>query len=297
MVAARFGWASEMRNYVSGFRCASDTAPTGGVVVAAYRPGPRALPEKLTIRRDLYLKEPITLRGTETTTLKMRVPWFPESVWLIDVPEIKIGSFPGANMWPEPGTTVQWEIAPDGQRAAYVREKGRQRIAFEARVEGHSVSFAFVTRQIGDAGNILQHVCLKTISPFFSSQERMTQGIVHDGKFWRVAGMPVGFRPGWRAKLDVEERLPFHWSVDRATPLVNHAVLRSYDGTAFVARVGPGLCQAWGNSSIPCTHLIPVEGEPVLTGRVIFFIGPLKELALELEWFQRTEVNTKSLMP
>ena len=80
----------------------------------------------------------------------MRVPWLPESVWLLDVPETRFGPFPGANSWPAEGTSVNWQIAPDGQRAAYVREKGDQRFAFEARVEGNSVRFAFDTRNIPD---------------------------------------------------------------------------------------------------------------------------------------------------
>jgi formylglycine-generating enzyme required for sulfatase activity len=283
MVTARFGWVPGMRNYVSGFRCASDAPPSGGAVAVPSRPGPSVLPMKAAIRRDLYLKEPITLRGMETTTLEVRVPWFPDSVWLIDVPETTFGPFIGANRWPAPGTTVQWEISPDGQRAAYVREKGKQRFAFEARAEGNSVRFAFETRNIEGGTRILPGVCLKTLSPFFSSQERMTQGIVQEGKFLRVADMPVGFRPNWEGDLLVKDRQPFLWAVDRAMPAGNHAVLRSYDGSAFVARVGSGPCRKWGNSSIPCTHLVPVDASPVQNGRVIFFIGPLEELEKDLE--------------
>ena len=282
MVTARFGWVPRMRNYVSGFRCASDTPPAGGAARASYRSGPRILPAKLAIRRDLYLQEPITLRGTETATLAVRVPWFPASVWLIDVPESSFGPFIGANMWPEPGTAVQWDVSPDGQRAAYVREDGEQRLAFEARVEGNTVRFVFDTRNVGNAHSPLNSVCMKTISPFFSSQERMTQGIVHEGKLLRVADMPVGDRPGWKGDMLVEHRTPFYWAVDAAAPPANHAVLRSYDGAAFVARVGSVPCRVWGNGSIPCTHLMPVRRPPVQDGRVIFFIGPLAELAPEL---------------
>ena len=282
MVTARIGWVPGMRNYVSGFRCASDRPPADGAARASYRPGQRALPPQLAIRRDLYLKEPITLRGTETTTLEIRVPWFPESVWLIDLPEATFGPFVGANHWPEPGTTVEWDVSADGQRAGYVREKGGQRIALSAWVDGHSVRFAFDNRGISD-GNMIFDVCMKTISPFFSSQERMTQGIVHDGKFLRVADMPVGFRPGRPGALRVGDRMTFFWAVDEAAPEVNHAILRSYDGTAFVARMGPVPCHTWGNSSIPCMHLAPREYPPVQNGRVIFFIGPPGELEQELE--------------
>lgn len=285
MVTARFGWDPRMRNYVSGFRCASDTPPPGGAARTSLRPPRRVPPQKLEIRRDLYLKAPIMLRGTETTTLEIRVPWFPESVWLLDAPETTYGPFVGANRWPQPGTDVQWDIAPDGQRAAYVREQGEMRFAFEARVEGNSVHFAFETDQVPGGDRILATVCMKTISPFFSSQERMTQGIVSNGCFLRVADMPTASRSYWDKEKDVlrEVRQPFFWAVHRTLPPVGHAILRSYDGTAFVARVGPGPARIWGNSSIPCTHLMP-DGQPQpQIGRVVFFIGEIEELAKTIE--------------
>jgi formylglycine-generating enzyme required for sulfatase activity len=280
MVTARFGWCPTMRNYVSGFRCASATPPTGGVARAAYQPGPGKLPAKLAIRRDLYNKAPITLRGTETTTLEMHVPWFPESIWLIDLPEATVGPFPGANHWPEPGTAVTWKETPDGQCASYVREKGTQRVALEAWVDGNSVRFAFDCHNVSVT---MYDVCMKTISPFFSSQERMVQGVVRDGNWLRVADMPVGFKPWRSVPLRVEDRTPFFWAVDDAVPLGNHAILRSFDGTAFVARVGSVQCQPWGNSSIPCTHLAPLLSQAEQGGRVIFFVGSQEELAKEIQ--------------
>ena len=84
----------------------------------------------------------------------------------------------------------------------------------------------------------------------------------------------------WPFYLDYCDR--FFWAVDEDVPMSNHAILRSYDGTAFVARVGSVPCQAWGNSSIPCMHLAPVQTQPEQGGRVIFFVGSLEELAKEL---------------
>ncbi|MFZ4396514.1 MAG: formylglycine-generating enzyme family protein [Kiritimatiellia bacterium] len=280
LVTARFGWCPTMRNYVSGFRCAADAPPTGGVVWASYQPGPRKLPDPVGIRRDLYLKAPITLRGTETTTLEMHVPWFPESIWLIDLPEATVGPFVGANHWPEPGSTVTWSVTPDGQRASYVREKGSQRVALEAWVESNSVRFAFNCRNVSVT---VYDVCMKTISPFFSSQERMAQGVVRDGQWLRVADMPVGFKPWRRDRVRMEDRTPFFWAVDASVPMGNHAILRSFDGTAYVARVGAVPCQPWGNSSIPCMHLAPEQTRTEQGGRVIFFVGPLEELIRELQ--------------
>jgi len=99
----------------------------------------------------------------------------------------------------------------------------------------------------------------------------------------RVAEMPVGFRPNAGGPLRRDARQPFYWAVDSAAPAANHAVLRSYDGTAFVARVGPAPCWAWGNSSIPCTHLVNRKPSDVKQGQVLFFIGPASQLAKELD--------------
>jgi formylglycine-generating enzyme required for sulfatase activity len=283
MVTARFGWDPAMRNYVSGFRCASDTPPPGGACRSAYRPGRRIAPKELAIRRDLYLQAPITLRGAETSTLEVRVPWFPDSVWLLDVPECVYGPFVGANRWPEPGTTVRWDVAPDGQRAAYVREQGGARLAFEARVRSNVVEFAFATTDLSGTHSLLSSVCMKTISPFFSSQERMTQGVVRDGAFLRVADMAPPARVTTNRFGRAAAWPPFRWEVTDADPPVNHAILRSYDGSAFVARVGADACHVWGNSSIPCTHLVPIRPPRTHAGRVIFLVGPLEDLLPALE--------------
>jgi len=280
MATARFGWSAGMRNYVSGFRCASDHPPTNGAAKADYAPPSRVLPRQLQIRRDLYLKKPITLRGMETSSLEIRVPWFPESVWVIDLPEATIGPFIGANRWPEPGSQVQWNVAPDGQHASYVREKGPQRVALDAWVEGNTVRFQFDCRQVSIT---MYDVCMKTLSPFFSSQERMTQGVVRDSEFLRVADMPVGFHPWHKERLTAKSRTPFFWAVDQAVSPGHHGILRSYDGSAFVARVGPEPCYVWGNSSIPCLHLPPIKNEREHAGRVIFFVGPLEDLEKQME--------------
>ena len=69
---------------------------------------------------------------------------------------------------------------------------------------------------------------------------------------------------------------------------VDHALLRSYDGTAFVTRIGPGPSHVWGNSSIPCMHLVPSRSKQPHTGSVIFFVGSLEELEEEVARELRT---------
>ncbi len=289
MVTSRFGWVPQMRNYVSGFRCASDTAPVRTTDAPAYCPSLLKKPTDVSIRRDLYLKAPITLHPAETSTLEIRVPWFPESVWMFDLPEKPFGPFPGANSWPgDPNSFIQWQVSEDGQRAGYAREEGDQRMAVEVWVDGHTVEFRFDTRTIAGDADLIRHVCMKTISPFFSSQERMTQGIVRDGRFLRVADMPVGYRPNDDGVDRSNARQPFYWAVDHSAPTANHAALRSYDGTAFVARINPGPCRVWGNSSIPCTHLVPSESNSRHSGKVLFFVGTPADLEAEIQTASET---------
>ncbi len=65
-------------------------------------------------------------------------------------------------------------------------------------------------------------------------------------------------------------------------PVYHHAALRSYDGSAFVARVNAEPCRAWGNSSIPCMHLVQAGPMTVQGGSIIFFIGSAADLEKEI---------------
>lgn len=110
----------------------------------------------------------------------------------------------------------------------------------------------------------------------------MAQGVLRAGAFVRVADNRSGVRPSWQGDVSAGARLPYSWCVDVEIPPGNHALLRSYDGTAFVARIGSGLCRVWGNGSIPCTHLIPGEANADQPGCLVFFIGSLETLADQL---------------
>ena len=274
MAPARFGWHPNMRNYVSGFRCASDKPPRGLVRNPGYRPPAPKLPTPVKIRKDLYLKEPIRLSGTQTCTLRVDVPWFPHSVWLMDAPEGNWAPFLGANMWPaNQEAFIKWDVTDNGARAGYTLEKGDSRLQFQAWVEGNSVYYRFETRNVDAArGGGLDSLCLKTISPFFSSQERMTQGVLVDGKLAMVNQMPS------------TSSNPFAWSASEAAGGNNSGILRSYDGTAYVARVARAPCRPGGNSSIPCMHLSgggKVDGEG---GKIVFFIGAIDRLREQLRY-------------
>lgn len=279
MVTARFGWHPQMRNYVSGFRCAADKPPQTLVREPRYRAAAPTLPKPIAIRRELYLKQPIQLAGTETATLRIDVPWFPESVWLLDAPETDWAPFrTGANSWPDhPDAYIHWEVTSDGQRASYKLHKDDSRLRFDAWVRGPTVCYRFRTDRVTTVHG-LSSLCLKTISPFFCSQERMLQGVVHDGQFRFVHQMPC------------TATNPFAWSAAELDADNCAGILRSYDGTAYVARVQHPPCRVGGNSSIPCMHLgnwneeitptpKKVDGEG---GKIVFLVGSLDELKREL---------------
>ncbi len=266
-VTNRFGWHPQMRNYVTGFRCASDVPPKGLVTDDRYSPPPVRPPSPLAIRRDAYLQEPVRIEGMEACILRITVPWFPGSVWTLDVPEGRWEPFAGANDWPRnPEALVNWRVSPDGQRASYVREQGDSRVEFTAWVEGHTVYYRFDTRRIDPRAN-LAGLCFRTISPFFSSQERLTLGVIADGQFRSSATMPV------------QGTNPFGWTA-AAPKDCNHGVVRSFDGTAWVAHVATGACRIGGNLSNPCMHLEgPSRGDQNGNGgKMVFFLGTAKEL-------------------
>ncbi|MBS3764341.1 MAG: SUMF1/EgtB/PvdO family nonheme iron enzyme, partial [Planctomycetes bacterium] len=253
MVTGRLGWHPRMRNYVTGFRCASDNPPPDLIPQLDYDPPEAGFPATVRIRPGLYGREPIRLTPTETTTVRIEVPWFPESVWLFDVPEVDWGPFPGANSWPEnPDAFIDWEISCDGRHVAYNRRKGMSNIAFEAWVEDNTVYYRFETENLSGEKVHLDSICFKTISPFFSSQERMTQAVVIDGSPALIKNMPVQ-----------KNGPPMVWSAAKVGAENTCGLLRSYDGTAWVAQVGKPPCGVHGNGSIPCMHL---AGRPEVNG-------------------------------
>lgn len=272
MVTNRFGWAPQMRNYVCGFRCASDTPPKNLVTQARYAPPQPTLPRVMKIRRDLFNKKPITLEGTASTTLKINVPWFPASVWLMDVPEANWGPFLGANAWPEQTGFITWRVSKDGQHASYAMQKGEQRLRFDAWVIGYTVLFQFQSSAL--TGTSLNSLCLKTISPFFSSQERITQGVVVNGQLRMVSQMPLG----------AASTAPFSWSASETGPDTTGGIIRSYDGTAFMAYVGKGPATVGGNGSIPCMHLGNGLNADGGGGKLIFFIGTFDALKQQMDY-------------
>ncbi len=280
MIGNRLSWHETMRIYDGGFRCVADTKPPNLVTSTKYAAPSVVLPKPVELRADLFPKEPIRLEPLNWATFKIHVPWFPQSVWAVDCPEVRFGPFGGANQWPyenESEWKIDWNVSEGGQRISYARERQRQKLSFEAWVDGAVVEYRISGENMGPLD--LSSFCFKTFSPFFSSQERMTQNCLDNGKLVRSCNLPVS----------TQSPVSFGWSLGEspmhggqftsAKPLDPGAVIyKAYAGAAYLAFVGVSGLGGSGNGWVPCTHL----GGPRQVvqksggGRIVFWIGPLE---------------------
>ena len=223
LVTARFGWHPQMQNYVSGFRCAADKPPktlvresevpqSGGHLAEAHRDPPGTVPEAAD-----------QAGGHGDGHAADRRAVVPRERLAAGRAGDRLGALPHRRQLvadhPEPTFLGRQPGRPAGRlRAA----QGWQPVAFDACRGAHGplpFPHGLVTTVHG-----LSSLCLKTISPFFCSQERMLQGVILDGQFRMVHQMPRATNP-------------FAWSASEIAPDNCAGILRSYDGTAYVARV------------------------------------------------------------
>jgi len=252
-----------------------DATPAPAYRVESYTP-----PKPVAIREDLYLKAPIRLVPSQCATFSIFVPWFPEGMWVLDCPEGDWEGFGGANSWPsrprdewlipwkvEGVATNQHEstrnaggqvsggsgIRADscqfvatprcGTRISYLREKAGKKVFFEAWAEGHTVRWRFDLSGVTPvrAGSF----CLKTLSPFFSSQERFTQVRIEGDRLTRCCELPLAPEPS----------ASFFWSLGEVAPPARAGYV-SYDGRGRVLFPEGDLIFS-GNGWPPCTHVTP----------------------------------------
>lgn len=172
----RSSWHYTMRIYNSGFRCVSDKEPKGLIRDPGYRIKDFILPAPLRIKKEFYLKEKIKLVPFKGATFMIFVPWFPESVWVLDCPEINWDEFGGAGSWPsrpKKNWYIDWKTENNNTHISYIRRKSDKEIIFNAWTEGAAVKYRIETKNVSSQD--LLSFCLKTLSPFFSSQERINQ--------------------------------------------------------------------------------------------------------------------------
>jgi len=249
----RLSWSHHMRIYDSGFRCVSDTPPDGLVASPAYRVERFEPPKPVAIREDLYLKAPIRLVPYQCATFAIYVPWFPEGLWVLDCPEGDWDEFGGANSWPSRPRDdwfIPWKVEGGGTRLTYLRERAGKRVFFEAWAEGHTVSWRFELDGVSPvrAGSF----CLKTLSPFFSSQERWTQVRMEGDKLTRCCELPIA--PASAAS--------FGWSLGAVAPPARAGYV-SYDGRGRML-FPEGSNVFSGNGWPPCTHVTPAGRSDLL---------------------------------
>lgn len=272
LVTSRWAWSAGLRAYNTGFRCVSDTSPeSDGAAVA---PAERTLLKPVSIDSGKYLKSSIRLRAYDQASLVIEVPWFPESMWVVDIPEGHWGPFCGANDWPHKPREVwqtDWRSSDDGTRIEYERRDGDRTLHVIATADGDEVHLRVETQNMEPIS--LSTICIKTFSPFFSSQERLTQCRIDGDSLVRCCDRPL---PDILCAS-------FGWSVGEALPR-GTVVTRSYDDSAFVAIQGSDGADCWGNGWPHCTHLRgdAMEIEDAGEIRMVFAVGSEAELLRRL---------------
>lgn len=272
----RLQWAPQMRIYDSGFRCAADTPPSP-VKTAKLPPVVFQAPKSLKIKTAAYGKQRIKLTPYPQASVKIEVPWFPGGMWVLDVPEGDWGPFGGANAWPasaESHWRIPWE-RKSGQRLHYRREEGGKVQEFDIWAEGPVVRYRIQVRGVtGSLGNF----CLKTLSPFFSSQERWTQCK------W------VGNRlvPSCALPLEPSSPTAFRWSLGVVED--GMAVFRAHEGPGYVVLFGPPGVEIMGNGWPHCSHFswgaAPITKEA--SSAMLFFVGTEAELRKQAREIRQT---------
>ena len=281
MVSHRLSWHETMRIYDGGFRCVADSKPENLVSRPKYAAPPLVVPTPVALPADLFLQEPIRLEPLGWATFKIHVPWFPESVWAVDCPEGRFGPFGGANQWPyekESEWKIDWKVEDGGRRISYAREKDGKKLNFEAWVEGASVEYRMSGENMEPLD--LSSFCFKTFSPFFSSQERLTQHRLDGDTLVGSRTLPVNtLWPasfGWTLGPSEEPATSQFTSGKPLNP--GAAIYTAYQGPAYLIFVGvPGVV-AGGNGWPPCTHLGGPKRlvEKSGGGRIVFWIGPFE---------------------
>jgi len=292
MITHRLSWSEGMRIYDGGFRCVSDTKPQNLVAKPKYAAPAVQEPKPVELRADLFLKESIRLEPLGCATFKIHVPWFPESVWAIDCPEGRFGPFGGANQWPyesESEWKIDWKVEDGGRRISYAREKDGKKLNFEAWVDGPVVEYRMSGENMGALD--LSSFCFKTFSPFFSSQERLTQNRLEGDTLVRSLDLSVSTQ--WPASLgwSIIGRPYADGSPSKPEQGLNPgaAIYKAYQGSAYLIFVGQPGVEAGGNGWVPCTHLGgPKQMVEKGGGRIVFWVGPIDGVRKHLKYGAET---------
>jgi len=268
MVTCRLAWAASMQVYDTGFRCAADHAPANlPAPPASARPRRRKFIKRVAAVPKLYRRRPIILTPYGYPTFKIEVPWFPRGMWVVDIPEGNAwGGFPGANDWPYRSEQVwrtPWQRGADGA-LSYTRSQGDRSLAVGISIEDDLVRMRIAPRNLGKID--LSIICIKTLNPFFSSQERETQCAIIGNRLVPVNRLPL--RP--------DSAVPFGWGIGSEMEY-GAVVMRAHDGSGYAAIIGYPGCQCWGNGWPHCTHLVGKEMKRSGASEILMLFQPGSE--------------------
>jgi len=265
MVTSRFSWHENMRVYNSGFRCVSDSPPQAST--SRFLPVDQPILKHLSADKSKYMHSRIKLNPYEFSTVSITVPWFPEGMWVVDIPEGHWGPFAGANDWPHGKKSfwkAPWKVNSDNTSARYTRSNGDQKLSVSLSAEKDVVNMKVSPENLGTIN--LGSICVKTLSPFFSSQERAVQyRISKDGKSLQsIRDLPL--RKDTTASLG--------WSVGKNLPY-GAVVNKSFDGKSFYVMIGEKGCECWGNGWPHCVHLFGKKMDTCKEAviKLLFFMG------------------------
>jgi formylglycine-generating enzyme required for sulfatase activity len=239
----RSHWHDSMRMYNTGFRCVADLPPTGADAALRCPARNAALPTPVSMRPEVYGREPIRLRPTDHATVLIEVPWFPQSLWVLDCPEETWGDFGGANAWPHQPREkwlIPWTMRADKNSVIYTRKQDERSQVIEVWAEGTTLHYRYQTSHLEA---IKSSFCFKSFSPFFTSQEQRVQCVLEDGRLNACDTMPrqntTGINNGW--------------SVGEVKPPARCALV-SFDGKGRIL-LPERTQQVGGNGFYPCIHV------------------------------------------
>ena len=292
--AVNFSAHSSRRHGWLGFRCAMD-APAGApteradtktsLLPAAKIPRPPA--DVTAPKPDLLGKQPITLAVGAGHSASIFVPYFPEAVFGLNLPEqVGVAGFPFG--WQAKHTPIRWQINKERTHATYECSfEGKAKLTVTLQTGTDYVDFTLAIRNLTDQPFRGAHsnTCFNNHgAPYFVDPERARTLLWTDEGPVGLLSMPIG-RSG--------EPLHGGWSLASAKqpaptggPLARLPIIavRSRDGNWIVAQAYGQATSVATNAHYTCLHTrplwpeIPAGDERALTGKVYFLKGGPQEL-------------------
>ncbi len=271
-----------------GFRCAKDAPEPVAAVPAARKP---AVPPPVTPaegpRTELFGKQPVCLVGSGGHGASIRVPWFPDGVFTLNIPE-SINVSDEYLAWSGKHEGIHWTTKPDGSRQYTCTFTARARLHVRLVPKTDCVDFTIAVHNLADEPmtNVKSNTCFNVYrSPYFFDPERLRTCVWTDEGATSLLNMRIDPRRG--------ELLHNGWEVagagrpaPRGGSHVRHPFIftRSRDGRWIIAQAYGEGTDVGSNSHYSCLHSrpqwpdIPPGEERSVTGKIYFIQGGPDEL-------------------